>query len=562
MFKRSFQGSVAEILTELFQNAQRVQASKVDLAWNLLVDATEESKAVFQFEYQDDGPGLKGREGFEALLCIALSDWDPSVVQNQQPMGIGFQALLAHEHVHSVTVASGGYQLEIDAKRWWDDEAYARSWPERLVASPRHSFGFKAQVTPEFVNDLARQLPTNPEAVYGQQTPAMGFDEHLAVYAQGERCVQGLPKVLQNAQVLTSVVLEDGNELTLFLEPDGAYGHLHCNWYGQLLATTLYDGIAGIRALLRVRSGAPVDLVAPSRRAFIENDKFKALKALIRSTLHEFVRTAARSQVTPVVLKAAYKAIEYGETIELQYVLLRPIGGGESVVVAKSELGLYQVLAPHVYVADADYGSMYGYGLESFVKALELRAFELEQGPSTAVNKRVWWKPGSPVDDKRMAHMPFQVRVPGQYQLQATTEDALTIPEKGWKRLPAQASVFAAKRRVYNDLSDAGLVLGSKDPAVFLSSNAEKLLEPETVDIEIERQQRLFKERVGKLERVLMGKALARNFVYADLQALFPEQADPVIVNVRFCFENGDGWPTHATVVPLEGKRVKARLHG
>ncbi len=565
LFKRTFQGSVNEILTELFQNAQRVGATKVDLAWNELVSSLEttDGESVHQFEYQDNGPGLRGIEGFEALLCIALSSYDDDVTSNQQPMGIGFQALLAHEHVSQVVVSSGGYQLTIDTKRWWNDELYAELWPQRLEPSPAQSFGFKALVSQTFVRQLRDALPTKDELVTSYNSyPAQGFGDLLAIYAQGARCVQGLPKTLQACQHLTTVELPDGNQLSLYMPKEtNVYGQLFCNWYGQGVNQQFYGCLGGLKALLTVTQGQPVDLIAPSRRAFVENEKLQTIKALVASTFTSYLTQLPRSEVTLELVQVAYRLQqEAAQAADLPYLILRQLGTDNALtVVHVDECKRFLILHPLTRVVTGSSEDSMAFGLDSFAKALDLRAFTIESGNSGLVNKRLWWKPGSVTEDKRLMRLPFQVVGTGHYCLQDNNE--CDTPTK-WKRVPAGATVYVHCRTVYNDFVDAGLLVGTKDPSAFLASEATKLLRLETDDRDRERQLLQFKQRVSALERGLMGKSLPRDFSYKDLQALFSEQQDPVIVNVRFCFESGDTWPTHATVVPLEGKRIKARLHG
>jgi hypothetical protein len=561
LFKRTFQGSVNEILTELFQNAQRVGATKVDLVWNELETVGGES--VYQFQYQDNGPGLKGIEGFEALLCIALSAYDEDVTSNQQPMGIGFQALLAHEHVSQVVVSSGGYQLTIDTKRWWNDELYAELWPQRLEPSLSPSFGFKALVTRSFAEQLRNALPTREESVNSYIAyPALGFADLLAVHAQGARCVQGLPRALQTCDHLTTLTLADGNELSVYAPKDvSVYGQIFCNWYGQIVSQQFYEGLGGLKALLVVTRGQPVDLVAPSRRAFVENEKLRELKVQVAKAFISYLTQLPRAQVTIALVEFAYRLLaDMPEKVEMPYLLLRQLGTDDTrVVVHADECKRYLILNPLTRVVLDDSDDSLTFGLSSFAKALDLRAFTIEAGDPGLVNKRLWWKPGPASEDKRLARIPFKVVGTGHYCLQDNND--CDTPTK-WKRVPASATVYVHRRMIYNDFDDADLLVGTKDPTGFLATDATKLLRLESDDRDRERQLALFKQRVTSIERGLMGKSLPREFTYKDLQTLFADQQDPVIVNVRFCFENGDTWPTHATVVPLEGKRVKARLHG
>jgi hypothetical protein len=83
------------------------------------------------FIYQDDGLGLRNEADFEALIKLGESGWEERVEAEQQPMGLGFTALLAQEQVESVTFSSNLLALTLDAKRWWEDD-YAINWRDNL----------------------------------------------------------------------------------------------------------------------------------------------------------------------------------------------------------------------------------------------------------------------------------------------------------------------------------------------------------------------------------------------------------------------------------------------
>lgn len=112
--KRAFTGDIGEILGELFQNSQRAGARNVQIS-------TDDKG----FVYQDDGHGLREEADFEALVKLGESGWDERVEEEQQPMGLGLHALLAHDVVESVCFTSNLFSLAIENGRWWKDAAYA-----------------------------------------------------------------------------------------------------------------------------------------------------------------------------------------------------------------------------------------------------------------------------------------------------------------------------------------------------------------------------------------------------------------------------------------------------
>jgi hypothetical protein len=94
--RRLFNNSIAEVLSELFQNSQRACASAVQIeTW------------ANGFCYSDNGHGLADLQAFHTLVRLADSHFDNPTIADQAPMGLGIHALLALTDVASVTFHSG-----------------------------------------------------------------------------------------------------------------------------------------------------------------------------------------------------------------------------------------------------------------------------------------------------------------------------------------------------------------------------------------------------------------------------------------------------------------------
>lgn len=91
--------SFARVLRELFQNAYRAGATRVDVKW-------DSSSAIL--EIQDDGAGM---DDPQILLDAGASGWDQA--QFIEPAGLGFFALFNPAYVEWVEVTSRG------AGNWW-----------------------------------------------------------------------------------------------------------------------------------------------------------------------------------------------------------------------------------------------------------------------------------------------------------------------------------------------------------------------------------------------------------------------------------------------------------
>lgn len=107
------------IVDELLQNAQRAGASEIK------IDTTGTTITI-----TDNGSGI---EDFADLVILGKSKYSKKVLQQQHPIGVGFNALLAHDNVKSVAVHSGKKYLRLDAQKWWSDLEYAQNWQEQLV---------------------------------------------------------------------------------------------------------------------------------------------------------------------------------------------------------------------------------------------------------------------------------------------------------------------------------------------------------------------------------------------------------------------------------------------
>lgn len=175
---RLFQNDIAKCLSELFQNSQRARAKRVEIT-------TGENG----FTYRDDGHGLlDGISGFHTLLKIAESHFDNDTVVDQDPMGLGIHALLAHDAIKRVTFASGSYQLTLETKRWWTDREYYTRWYERLEELAEKVTGFQVEVSADAKLVAAlKQALTNSTYPWHRTAPAEGYEGYLEITLDGQR---------------------------------------------------------------------------------------------------------------------------------------------------------------------------------------------------------------------------------------------------------------------------------------------------------------------------------------------------------------------------------------
>jgi hypothetical protein len=166
--KRAFTGTVNEVIGELIQNSLRAGAQNVRI--------TTDDRG---FIYQDDGRGLLNEDDFETLIKLGESGWDHQVEIEQQPMGLGFTALLAQEDVESVTFSSNLLALTLDAKRWWEDD-YAINWRNNLkeIGFPVPGVSIGVTCSKELTDKLVKTLTGEWNIT---RSPARGYFDLLQV---------------------------------------------------------------------------------------------------------------------------------------------------------------------------------------------------------------------------------------------------------------------------------------------------------------------------------------------------------------------------------------------
>ncbi len=342
---RLYKGTVAEILGELFQNSNRAGADMVELT----------ILAPGRFTYRDNGSGLlQGTEGFLHLLCIANSSWEDEAVEpNQQPIGLGFFALIVHQRVRSVRVESNGTALVIDTQLFINDEEYQRTWYQRLEKQPFNGeSGFfllvegDAQLTEEVEAQLRRPDPTPYEYwVQGKPFgPARGYSGSLSIILNGEPVETRLPSwfVLPRADIVdaylgntirialseSDVVRPAPPEFSLgFYEPstesDSDRSGLRILWFGQPISDR---GIFSVRVFLDVRAGAPVTPQAPTRQALVQDGKLADLYDWVRDRVFRYICHEAPSP-TAAQVDLLFSLDRARAERECPWALLRPRRG-------------------------------------------------------------------------------------------------------------------------------------------------------------------------------------------------------------------------------------------
>ena len=110
---RLFNGSLSDILNELFQNARRAGASCVRVA-------SGKSGEQHWITVDDDGDGISDPQ---ALLSLGASGWDDRTAAREDPAGMGFFAFAGRKTTIESAHRDAAFKLVIPADGWTGNRA-------------------------------------------------------------------------------------------------------------------------------------------------------------------------------------------------------------------------------------------------------------------------------------------------------------------------------------------------------------------------------------------------------------------------------------------------------
>lgn len=558
--RRLFTGSMDEILAELLQNGQRANARTIRI-----------TTSVEGFTFADDGHGLApGLDGFWTLLRIAESYYDNPTIVEQDPMGLGIHALLAHEEVSEVTFTSGHLSLTIQTQEWWNTPVYYQSWHERVIQVPEPVEGFHIAVrcTTKLVDKLRESLKaedTNYGSNQRRWSPFQGYDDIFDLITCDDIPVRTTqPRWIQPATILVRTTYQ-GQELIIgcgWKAHDAStmyrYAVATLNWFGQLVPLRPM-GLWNYS--LKVRSGRPVNPRSPSRLGVIEDSALKNLEQFVRDQLFAALADPAKKDsITPDLIQAAYHLDPSRAKAELPYVVVAPYVGpstedcsieglqrrGARIVTTYEDVpfllrdGLLvsSDVQPHrrywePRCADAaapeasqqEQPAYHGvdYGLDSFIPVLEhagIMAYELVCGDESKLTiHNLFWKPGPERDDEF-------------YQLGQWGLSALDAGPEEWKPVTGVQSVFAFNDCVSSDPDDVDWLVGTTDPQAFLDHQVWYAFAPSEEE-DYEPQRLCYETNVYAWLRSLIGDCVPTVFQPYHIMRQMPT-TQSLIISIRF----------------------------
>jgi hypothetical protein len=563
--KRMFSGSHAEVFSELLQNAQRVKATRVDFR----IARTD----AVTLHYQDNGPGLADADAFFRLLALGASGYDAETEQAQNPMGFGFNSLLAHEDVDAVLVRSRGLSLHIEAARWWQDASYAEGWRERLVPC-EDQYGLALSVHYKPTAGRNHSWQTFDAYVEGElRRQAETYFGFFGVTINEVPVAQKLPSSIDPAVCEPVLCVEgqlaDGTPIRWLRGKENSFYNLFVRWYGQMMSENLPSRIPNCWTLyLDVTQGQPVDLVAPTRKSVIRNDKFERVLAEAKAVL--FHALNARPTLPVAGVRALYDMAPDLFDAHSRFGLLRtgPLSEvRDPEVVTQAEVDKL-LAAQKLYKLDSDVHvvseGLYrttcctAEGLDSFLpyapKGHTLaQSVLLPENWGTVPMLTCFWRKGQPYE--RQPAYGFKLFEPGEVAWMA---EGAEPDDSDFKALPAKAVVHVGESKE-DSLDELDVCVGLKGSfEAYLDAHAKNWLSGNA-------DEEATQDACWDLKRRLRGNAVAASFTLASFTPFLAD--DEFVLACKLGYKKlaepvDRPEPSHVTVTTSQGRKLKFELYG
>lgn len=270
---RLFNGTLYDVLNELFQNARRAGATSITLS-------TERQGAAVRLSVIDDGIGI---DEPEALVTLGHSAWDVEIVRREDPAGMGVFSL-------------AGRQVEI------------RSW------SPRHAAGWKLLIEAE---DWETSNPVSLASCAIERGTAISFDlpaawqNELGFAVARAALYFPLPVTLDGEALPRKDWLEGAEHIETTLgcrigvfktrsQPRPLEG---LNFHGILVASLLPRVTECRPAVfwsvrIDIEDAPQLQLVLPARKEMVENAALEELRAAAKAAIYRAIEKSASHRLS------------------------------------------------------------------------------------------------------------------------------------------------------------------------------------------------------------------------------------------------------------------------
>jgi len=321
--KRLFKNSVAEIVGELLQNAQRAGATEI----HYHIDREAQTIVV-----RDDGSGISPDiESWSLILRMADSFYaDEQVETNQNPMGVGLLSLFALERVKSVSISSRGKQVTVETDLLWESESYWASWTNLITDAPEPVDGFELTVKYDEPGEIFSYNRLAYKFEYALTkfgdgnafAPPRGYQGFLKIFLDGKAVDTALPAecVPEGGDLLYDGFYEN-NRLRIGQSANPFRAYAFVVWYGQIIKLD-----SQIPFLLEVSEGSPVTPLAPMRSGLVEDEKLKTLRKFVEDAVFAaFADEQAARKAKPAFIKRLYQRYLQRVKNELSVCVVREV---------------------------------------------------------------------------------------------------------------------------------------------------------------------------------------------------------------------------------------------
>lgn len=574
--KRIFSNTANEILGELLQNSQRAKAKNVTI-----------NTTTTGFSYRDDGTGLQnGIESFHTLLAMAKSYFDNSTIVDQDPMGLGIHALLAHDLVSSVTFLSGNLALDIETSLWWEDTSYYKSWHERVVASPPAT-GFQIEVVcgKRLATEISGVLTSRNAAPLNSRTKVSdiaisciaGYKDILKITFNGNVIDTRVPSWCSPGTVLYQGTYE-GSEVTI--GTSSVYEGLRSCvvWYGQIIPIDMseFTGYGHLTFKLVVTAGHPVNPMSPSRRGIVFDTRFHEFVAWCKEEVFRKYLETRSVQSNPEYLLSLFKIDNERASETLPTYLANELSKfsesdwerrsspkstcSEDIVLRYDDKAPI-ILDGVVWIENGTHDEEYEYGLCSILEYVKKPCYSLKYADTKRVTEsRLYWIPGPALSAEQYPNAEHGALdnffLPGSYQIRKGNSAGKV------EELPENAVIFAFKQQDSHSAVECEWVVGVRSTATFFGQLV-YIGRNENSDDD-DRSEYNFDESVAQWQRDIVGNATKSNFNFSDAQNLFPYSEH--ITKIEFVYGNNSSeyrsHPSDAIFTSNAGTVVKRKLMG
>jgi hypothetical protein len=509
--RRLFSNDVRAVIAELLQNSQRARGTEVVITTNLDTGTVR---------YSDDGHGLADAQAFFTMLALGASYFNNPTLADQDPMGLGLHALLAHEAVRSVTFASGQRRVTMDADRWWDDTTYYEGIFAAIrddatyheTHAPLRGLSIEIEADRGFVEAVQRAFETRPYYRVGTFTKdyypiSAGYAGYMNIMLNGIWQPTELPMAI-DARVLFGFTYQSC-DVEVRYSPHEDWNVVV--WYGQAIHI---KNDSHLSWRIYVNAGRPLNPQAPIRNSIIDDQAYRAFLDTVHDQLYAY--TIQLEQIDPALLLSIMRSIQCEN--ELPFFLARRLDDRDDRHLYAFRYDQSPALLSRtvsvIVGSDQDYAED---GIETFeadiVRLLQTpldQVYQLYRGNADRVATHyLSWKPGPEAPPYLNEH--------GVCAIHDDYGASGAIPEEAWSAVSSD-NVIAVFYGCSYDPRDAHWIGAARDLPTFFTQTIDLAFDSEGSDDSYDTCKEQFDEAAYAMLLASVGECVEADWRYGDVQ--------------------------------------------